>query len=494
MARNNQTSSRFGGFKAKIGSFFSRIGGAGKTSVIKSRQFIARKPFWSFFLALLLLLILIVLGSTVFKTKPLEQSEQIAVKDVKTFKIGTSPKVSTQAQVEKTGVIKVVAQMPGIVSSINVMEGDQVGKGQVLINMASNYQGGNALSISRQVAQTQNNLAKETYDTQKDLIQKTRDQAERTDANSDQLRDIANRSLEESRSLLDINEALLSPLNQVLSQQEATNSAGVNQGLIAQTNSQRVQLLSVINQLRQAIRSSEFSSASDRPPAQLSDLQREIALKNLDIQEKTLEANKQISQLQYQAALVTEAQMYPAAPFAATVERVHVRYGEAVSPGTVLVTLTQTTDEIILDAKVPAAMAKNLSRFEKSVVHVGGKTLELDPYYVSSEATDGQLYSVLYVLEDSYKELFTDKSFVQIDIPVGSPDTNSIVPFIPLDAVFQTQDESVIYVVENGQAKSKKVQLGEVQGRFVAVSEGISEQDEVILSRTVVEGDQVKVQ
>lgn len=483
---NISQKSFIGRSSGSVKNFFSKLSSFGKTGVRKTSGFISRRPFISFLTALGILLLLIVLGSTVFKAKPVEQPKQAEVKSVQTFKIGTSPKVSTQAQVEKSGVIKVVAQMPGIVSSINVIEGDVASKGQVLINLSSNYQGGNALSLSRQIAQTQNNLSNQTYDTQKDLIQKQRDVAERTDANTDQLRDISNRSLDESRSLLDLNESLLSTLNQASSQ--ATTSAEV-----FQLNSQRSQFQSVINQLRQGIRNSEYQSASDKPPAQLSDLQREIALKNLEIQEKSLEANKQISNLQYQAALITEAQMYPAAPFAATVERVHVRVGESVTPGTVLVTLNQTTDEIVLNAQVPAATAKNLSKFEKSTVHIGEKTLDLAPYYVSSEATDGQMYSVLYVLGDEYKELFTDKSFVQIDIPVGAPDTNSVVPFIPLDAVFQTQDESVVYVVKEGKALSRKIQLGEVQGRFVAVNEGIDAQDEVILSRTVVEGDQVEI-
>ncbi len=469
----------------KVKTFFSRIGYLGKKSVQRISKFISRRPFVSFLLSLIILLALIVLGSTVFKAKPTEQPKQATVKSVQTFKIGSSPKISTQAQVEKSGVIKVVAQMPGIVSYINVIEGDVVSKGQNLIGLASNYQGGNALSVARQIAQTQNNLSNQTYDTQKDLISKQREVAERTDANADQLRDIANRSLEESRSLLDLNESLLASLDAQISQ--STGSAQ------ASLNGQKAQFLGAINQLKQGIRQAEYQSASDRPPAQLSDLGREITLKNLDIQEKSLEANRQISNLSLLASQITEAQMYPAAPFAATIERIHVRVGESVNPGTVLATLNQTTDDIVLNALVPASTAKNISKFEKSTIHIGEKTLDLAPYYVSSEATNGQMYSVLYVLGDEYKELFTDKSFVQIDIPVGAPDTNSVVPFIPLDAIFQTQDESVIYIVSEGKAKSRKIQLGQVQGRFVAVTDGIGANDEVILSRTVVEGDQVQV-
>jgi multidrug efflux pump subunit AcrA (membrane-fusion protein) len=471
--------------RPRIGGFFSRL--KERFSYQKTTGFVKRRPFISFFVVLLLLLGLILLGSTVFKPQPLEEKPQAQVKQVSTFKIGSSPKVSAQAQVEKSGVIKIVAQMPGIVSSINFLEGDEVAKGKALLNLSSNYQGGNAMSLSRQIAGTQLDLARQTFDTQVDLIKKQREVAERTDANNE-LRDIGNRSLDETRSLLDLNESLLSTL-----QSQATGSADLSDPAAFQAASQRAQLQAAVNQLRQAARTTEFQSASDRPPAQLSDLQREITLKNLEVQEKSLEANKQITSLQYQLALVNEAQMYPASPFAGVVERVHVKVGQAVNPGTVLVTFTQNEDDITLNAKVPENIAKNVSQFENSIIHVRGRSLELMPYYVSSEATEVQLYSVLYVLEDSYKELFTDGGYVSVEIPVGAPDTNSVVPFIPIDSVFQTQEESIVFVLQDGKAQSKKVTLGDVQGRFVAVQEGIGANDELILSRNVVEGDQVNV-
>jgi len=459
----------------------------------KPAQFIKRRPFVSFFIVLLLLAVLIILGSTVFKAKPLEKHQGEVIKAVQTFKIGTSPKISVQAQVEKTGVIKIVAQTPGIVSAINTYEGEIVSKGKSLLNLSSNYYGGNAASLSRQIAQSQYMLSKDTLDTQKEVIQKQRQVAERSDANTDEMRDIANRSLEESRSLLDLNESLLSSLNTNLSQYEATNSGGINTSLIFQTNSQKAQLQAAINQIRQGIRNTELQAASDRPPAELSNLQREITLKNLEIQEKSLEVNHQVAKLQLQLSQVNEANMFPTTPFKGVVERVHVRLGESVSPGMTLVTISGISGSIILDARVPSQTAKNISQLEESVVQIGSQTFSVMPAYVSGEATDGQLYSVIYHISDEYRDFFTDNGFVTVSIPVGSPDTNSIVPFIPLDAIFQTQEESTVYLVKEGKAEPRKIELGQVQGSYVAVLEGIGQDDQIILSRNVVEGDKVKI-
>lgn len=463
-------------------------GSAGTTA------FIQRRPFVSFFVALLILALLIILGSTIFKTKPAGEIKPEGTKQVQTFKLGTAPKISVQAKVEKTNVIQIVAQTPGIVSNINVTEGQDVNRGQNLISLSSNYSGGNAASIQRQIAQNQYGLAKSTFQAQKEIISKQREVAQKTDDNSDEMRNIANSSLEETRSLLDLNESLLNQTNSNITDMQNTLTPSDNSNpLIFQANSQKAQLQSAVNQLRQAVRNTELQAAGDRPPAELSNLQREIALKNLDIQEKSLIVNNQITGLQLALAQVNEANMYPVTPFKGTVEKVHVRLGESVSPGDTLVTISGVSGKIILDAKVGASTAKNISQLEDSVITIGNQTINLKPAYVSSEATDGQLYSVIYHVPDEYQEFFTDAGFIIVSIPVGSPDTNSVVPFIPLDSIFQTQDDSIVYVVKDGKAQARKVSLGQVQGRFVAVNEGLGADDEIILSRNVVEGDSVKI-
>lgn len=455
--------------------------------------YVRKSPFVSFFIVLALLAALIILGSTIFKTKPLEEPKEASEKQVETFKVGTSPKITVQAEVEKTGVIKIVAQAPGIVSSINTYEGEVVHKGKNLISLSSNYYGGNAASIGRQIAQKQYQLSKDTLDTQKELITKQRQAAEKTDANSDEMRDIANRSLEETRGLLDLNEALLNQTNSNISDlKEATAPADLTNPAIFQAEAQKSQLQAAVNQLRQAVRASELQAAGDRPPAELSNLQREIALKNLDIQEKSLQANHEIAKLQVAMAQVNEAAFYPTTPFEGVVERIHVRVGEAVSPGTTLITISGVEGEIMLDAKVPAQTAKSISKLETSEITIKGQKITLMPAYVTGEATSGQLHSIIYHVPSEYQEFFTDGGFASISIPVGNPDTNSVVPFLPLDSIFQTQEDSTVYVVKDGKAESRKIQLGQVQGGYVAVLEGVGAEDEIILSRNVVEGDKVR--
>lgn len=455
-----------------------------KSGLSKTKTFIQTRPFLSFFITLALLAALIFLGSTVFKAKPAEEPHTDVEKQVQTFKIGSSPKITIQGKVEKTGVIQIVAQSPGIVSSINTYEGETVARGKNLISLASNYYGGNSASIGRQVAQKQFELSKETLDTKKEIITKQKQQAEKTDSSSDEQRDIANRSLEETRNLLDLNEAFLNSAR--------GNLPPTSNPLYAEAYGGVLNLQSGVNQLRQSVRNLEAQASSDRPDAELSNLKRELSLKNLEVEEKSLLIGHEIAKLQLTLAQVNEASMYPTTPFKGVVEKIHVRVGESVNPGTVLATISGVEGKIIIDAKVPAATAKNLSKLENSTITVNGQTIEVMPAYVSAEATDGQLHSIIYHIADEYQSFFTDGGYVSISVPVGAPDSNSVVPFIPLDSVFQTQEESTVYVNNNGKAESRKIQLGQVQGGYVAVMDGIGSNDEIILSRNVVEGDKVK--
>jgi multidrug efflux pump subunit AcrA (membrane-fusion protein) len=479
---NKTSHSRLQSLRSKSSTTFSSV--RERFSYGKTTSFIQRRPFISFFVALTLMFALIVLGSTVFAPKPVEEKTADAPKQVETFKIGSAPRVSVQGQVEKSGVIKIVAQAPGIVSGINVYEGQEVVKGGQLLSLSSNYQGGNAAAVQAQIAKNSYNLAKDTNETQKDLINKQREIANKTDANADELRDISARSIDETRGLLDLNQSLLDQLNIAI-----TNAP--DQKTKAELEGQKAQLQSGLNQLRAGLRQTEYAVSGDKPQAQLSDIGREIALKQLEIQEKSLASGLETARLSSILAGISASAMYPATPVTGIVQRIHVRVGEAVNPGTTLATISGAVSNITIVANVPANIAQNLSKTEESEIIVNGKPIMLMPSYVTTEAISGQQYGVIYQVGDGYTNLFTDDAFVEVRIPVGSGDTNSFVPMVPVDAVFQTQDAAYMYVKEGDIAHSRTVKLGNVQGGFVAIIEGLNGQEEIIASRNVVDGDKV---
>lgn len=462
----------------------------------KILTFIDKKPFASFFIILGVLFILIVISNILGAPKKEEKKETPEVKQVRVYQVGSVPKMTVQAQIEKSGVIHLTALAPGVIWSINKTVGQHVEKGETLFNLSSNYQGGNTSSLQRQMAQTQYKNVIDTYDLQKDMIQKQRDLANKSDENSDQLRDIMDKSLSGMKSLIDLNNDILSSLDKNLSELESTNVGGANDALILSTKQLKSQFLAANNQAVQASLNAQYASAGDKPPAELSNMQKDLALKQLDFQVKMLDLNREISRIQLQIAQVVEAMMYPASPFSGTIQRIFVKVGEQVGPGTPLAILSQDieNDPIVAIAYVPYDIAKKISRLEPSIIHFGKTTMTSNPSYITQDAIQGSLYGVYFDIPDQYATDLTEKGSIHIDLPLGYFDTGSAIPFVPIDSVYQTKDQSYVYVVKDGEVQAKSLKLGLVFGSYVEVEKGLEESDRIIIDRNVIAGDRVSIQ
>jgi multidrug efflux pump subunit AcrA (membrane-fusion protein) len=186
--------------------------------------------------------------------------------------------------------------------------------------------------------------------------------------------------------------------------------------------------------------------------------------------------------------------MYPASPFGGVVDKIFVKVGENVQSGTMLASISGFDQHAEVVVNVPENVAKNISAFEPSVLTIGNKEISMMPTYVSKDATNGVLYSVIYQLDDSFSPSLTNLSFVKVKLAIGVADTTNIDPFIPLDSVIQTQEESYVFIVDDKNiARVKKIKLGQIQGRYVEVLEGLPNDSQIILDRNVIEGDKVSV-
>ncbi len=454
--------------------------------------FVDHRPLTSFLVLLGIVLLLIVVNKVVNMPPVAPVVKSAETKKVDIYRIGSAPKVTVQAQTKKTGVIQIVALTGGVVDRIYHTEGESVKKGTLLVGMSTNYQGGNALSLQRQLAQNQYNTTVETYPIQKEIIQKQRDIATKTDENSDALRDILSKSLSDTQSLIDLNQTIVTSLDTNIATLKQTPG---NEALILSAQQLKSQYLSALSSGRASLRSGQYNSASDKQPAQLSDITRELTIKQLDVQAKQLDLNKEVSRLQSQIAYVNEGLMYPVAPFNSTIQRVLVKEKTVVTPGTPLMIISQAIEEdpISAVAFVPKNIASRISALEPSILHLGTMTYEVNPSFISTEAVEGTLYAVYYPIPDTLNQKVVSDGYITIDIPIGYFDTSAIVSFIPLDSVYQTRDQAYVFVIEGGKAKSRKVALGNVFGRFVEVESGLMNGDDIITSRTVIDGDLVAV-
>lgn len=453
---------------------------------------IRKYPLASFFVALAFLLMVLVLANFFGQPKTQETEVEKRVKKVRIYQIGSVPTVSLQAKVEKTGVVNVIAQTGGVVQKIHTFEGDRVYRGQSLMWLSQTYAGANAVSIQRQLAEKNYTHNKDTFDRQKELIEKQRELAERTDDNSDRLREITKDSLDETNDALHLNESILNAISENLTQLETATNSGENAELILTTKQLKAQSLAGVNQLKQAVRTIEYQKSGDNPPAALSNLGREITFKQLELQEKALDLSLEISELNLKLAQVAESLFYPQSPFAGTVERVHVKVGQLVQPGQVLATISGDETSVRAIALVSNEMAENISRLDLSTIYYDGTNVALKPTFVSSEPTNGSRFSLIYDLPGEVASKLNDREYVHVDVPIGYAESLGSNPYVPLDSVYQTQDEAYVFLDEQGLVVSREVELGEVYGSFIQVLEGINDGDRVILDRNVVSGDLVE--
>lgn len=489
MARRTRTSRSGLWQKIKGIDFKNRA----KTSRIKSVAFIKRRPMVSFFIALGVLFLLIA-GNTILTPKPKDTSPKASTKEVSIYKIGSAPKVSFSAKVDKEGVIQIVAQTPGIVSAINVFEGQEVAKGTSLISLSSNYQGGNAAGVSREIAGLQYANIRDTYETQKGAIDNQKRLAELNKNSADKMREITDQGINDTQTLINLNGDIISTLESNQQALESTNVGGVNNAMILATKQQISQFRAGIAQLQAAQRQARFAADPANPTTQIVSTSYDLTLKQLELQQKALDLSRESARLGLMLAQIAESMMYPATPFDATVEKVHVVVGQSVNPGTPLATISGTKKRAVAVATVPFDTAKKISGMEESILHLGKKKISVQPTYVSGEATNGILNSVSYTIPDNFYDKVSDGQYIKVEIPIGYPDTISTIPYIPLDIVFQTQDNAYVYIVgKNGKVESRVVALGDVVGSNVAVESGLARNDKVILDRNVIEGESIKI-
>src|SRR6185437_4529951 len=163
--------------------------------------FIKRRPLGSFFIALGLLLVVIIIGHIANQPKE-QKTPPPAPVSVKLYSIGESPKVTFEAKIEKAGDIKIIAQASGVVQDISVNDGTSVKKGEQLMTLASNYQGGNAPGVSAQIAQAQYQNLLDTFGQQEDEITQQRNIAQETFNSFLSQQSIASASANDASSLI----------------------------------------------------------------------------------------------------------------------------------------------------------------------------------------------------------------------------------------------------------------------------------------------------
>lgn len=464
---------------------------------IKSTSYsITRKhPFLSIAVLLMLFILLLFGGKVLSTKKPIEQPKLIP-KEVTIYRIGQTPTARYSASIEKTGVVTITSLSGGVVSSIAVGEGDLVKRGNNLVVLTTNYQGGNAFGIQRQLAQKQQEIAEEQYKAQIEVIGKQREVLNKSSDNSEELRKITEQSFLDSENLITLNDNAIKLFDNAIAQYLIDNGTNANDSTLRGLYSSKSQLQSANLSLSSSLRANKYSANRDNPPKKLEELQKEIAQKQLNLQEKIVTISKEVSNLQVSLAYVQEALMYPSAPFSGQIQRVFVKEGQAVSPGTPLVLIAQSAEDDPATAivYVSKSVAESVQRDISATVYLSKSTIQITPSFITTEPVQGQLFAIYLPIPDELISQVHQAGTVEVDIPIGRADTNSAVPYIPLESVSQTQTGDYVFIIDKTRrALAVPVNLGQVIGRLVEVTSGLENRSQIILDQTITTGEEVTI-
>lgn len=153
MAKSNRNNKKF---TAELQKRWLTISQQGKQLAhrvwAKLSAFINRRPLVAFLSLMAILIALIAVGNFLHRPPTAETEPTAQPKQVEIYHFTDTPKITLTAKIQKAGVLNIVAQTPGVVQKINFHEGDRVTRSSTLMNLSSNYRGGNAPVLARQLA------------------------------------------------------------------------------------------------------------------------------------------------------------------------------------------------------------------------------------------------------------------------------------------------------------------------------------------------------
>ncbi len=168
------------------------------------------------------------------------------------------------------------------------------------------------------------------------------------------------------------------------------------------------------------------------------------------------------------------------APFAGVVEERHADLGEAVQMGSPIVTLVSDSD-LEIEVEVPSLKARVLAAGTEMLITLADKTSRQAHVRsvgsVENPRTRTRRVRLVPVLPPEMPLPAVGES-TEVHVPIGG---DTAVPTVSKDAVIQNQGLSLVYVIADGVAQIRPVQLGDAVGDRFVVYEGVGPGEMVVV-------------
>ena len=165
------------------------------------------------------------------------------------------------------------------------------------------------------------------------------------------------------------------------------------------------------------------------------------------------------------------------APYAGVVTQKHVQVGEAVAPGTPLMT-GASLDELRVVAEIPQSVIDQVRSVRKAAVYADGRRIESAGITIFPAAQPGtNTFRARIDLPKGVQGL-APGMFVKVGLIVGESERM----LVPRAAVIQRSEMRGVYVVgPDGRVSLRQVRLGRARGEQVEVLAGLADGERVAL-------------
>lgn len=208
----------------------------------------------------------------------------------------------------------------------------------------------------------------------------------------------------------------------------------------------------------------------------------------------TIEARVKVLAAEKETAVLQLERCRVVSPISGVVNRLPAEKGQYLSVGDPIARIL-TIDPVKVAVGIPESdidAVRRLSQFEIVVDALGGRSFMAAKHFLAvAPESMAQIYRLELALRNDDTELLPGM-FARVEI-VKQQITDGLS--IPLYAVVSRDDRNIVYVEEDGTARSRQVELGILEGWRVQVVEGLAPGQRVIVvgQRDVDDGQRVQV-
>lgn len=240
-------------------------------------------------------------------------------------------------------------------------------------------------------------------------------------------------------------------------------------------------------------RINELEAKQAKRDPEKNDLAESIELKKLKVARAALRTNRDNSALSVALAESSDAVLRPRTFSAATVERIFVKEGDYVSPGTILASLRSKVGATTLEALVSPETARLFDPEKEALLTTEGETSTVGilPTYFSRQETERGLFSIRFTLSPTLGKEVTDSQYETLRLPLSSLEPSTTL--VPIDSLFQNNDRAWVLLIEGERALLHEVSLGRLYGSFAEITSPLPATAKLILNRSILPGEPVAI-